>query len=109
MGSISNIDDYTLVKILLFGGQNYSQDENAYIINATIKYLVDSERFNSQHLQLWFKCLKCIYDFFLSKNKVVTLSAYGKLLGTGLFISQVLPMYFSFFFCFSYSERFLYH
>ena len=46
MGSISNIDDYTLVKILLFGGQNYSQEENAYIINATIKYLVDSERFN---------------------------------------------------------------
>ena len=50
LGSISNIDDYTLVKILLFGGQNYSQEENAYIINATIKYLVDSERFNSQRL-----------------------------------------------------------
>ena len=35
-----------LVKILLFGDQNYTQVENACIINATIKYLVDSERFN---------------------------------------------------------------
>ena len=43
LGSISNLDDYTLVKILLFGDQNYIQEENSYII--TIKYLVDSERF----------------------------------------------------------------
>ena len=46
MGSISNLNDYTLVKILLFGDQNYSQEENLYIITATIKYLVDSERFD---------------------------------------------------------------
>ena len=36
-----------LVKILLFGDQNDSQAEKSFIINATIKYLVDSERFES--------------------------------------------------------------
>ena len=46
LGSISNLDKYTLVKILLFGDQNYSQEEQSSIINATIKYLVDSERFD---------------------------------------------------------------
>ena len=46
MGSISNLDEYTLFKILLFGDQNSSQEENSYMINATIKYLVDSERFD---------------------------------------------------------------
>ena len=44
LGSITNLNDYTLVKILLFGDQNYTQMENSYIINATIKYLVDSKR-----------------------------------------------------------------
>ena len=43
---ISDLSDCALVKILLFGDQNYTQVENACIINATIKYLVDSERFN---------------------------------------------------------------
>ena len=43
---ISDLRDCALVKILLFGDQNYTQVENACIINATIKYLVDSERFN---------------------------------------------------------------
>ena len=43
---ISDLSDCVLVKILLFGDQNYTQVENACIINATIKYLVDSERFN---------------------------------------------------------------
>ena len=49
LGSITNlsvISDCALVKILLFGDQNYTQVENSYIINATIKYLVDLERFN---------------------------------------------------------------
>ena len=49
LGSITNISDLSycaLVKILLFGDQNYTQVENAYVINATTKYLVDSERFN---------------------------------------------------------------
>ena len=36
MGSISNVDDYTLVKTLLFGDQNHSQEENSYITNATV-------------------------------------------------------------------------
>ena len=43
---ISDLSDCALVKILLFGDQNYTQVENACIINATLKYLVDSERFN---------------------------------------------------------------
>ena len=49
LGSITNISDRSgcaLAKILLFGDQNYTEVENASIINATIKYLVDSERFN---------------------------------------------------------------
>ena len=49
LGSITNISDRSgcaLAKILLFGDQNYTEVENACIINATIKYLVDSERFN---------------------------------------------------------------
>ena len=49
LGSITNLSDLSdcaLVKILLFGDQNYTQVENTYIINATIKYLLDSERFN---------------------------------------------------------------
>ena len=48
--SITNLSDLSdrsaLVKILLFGDQNYTQVENAYIINATTQYLVDSERFS---------------------------------------------------------------
>ena len=49
LGSITNISDLNdcaLVKILIFGDQNYTLVENACIINATIKYLADSERFN---------------------------------------------------------------
>ena len=49
LGSIINISvrsDCALVKMLLFGDQNYTQVEKAYVINATIKYSVDSERFN---------------------------------------------------------------
>ena len=33
LGSITNLSDCTLVKILLFGDQNYTQVENSYIIN----------------------------------------------------------------------------
>ena len=46
LGSITNLDDCTLVEILLYGDKNYTQVENAYIINAAIKYLVDLKRFN---------------------------------------------------------------
>ena len=35
--NLSGLRDCALVKILLFGDQNYTQEENAYIINATIK------------------------------------------------------------------------
>ena len=49
LGSITNLSDLSdcaLVKTLLFGYQNHTQVENSYIINATIKYLVNSEKFN---------------------------------------------------------------
>ena len=49
LGSIANPNDLVdcaLFKILLFGDKNYTQVENSYIINSTIKYLVDSVRFN---------------------------------------------------------------
>ena len=46
INNLSDLSDCTLIKILLFGDQNYTQVENAFIINATIKYLVDSKRFN---------------------------------------------------------------
>ena len=39
--NLSDLSDCALLKILLFGDQNYTQVENSYIINATIKYLVD--------------------------------------------------------------------
>ena len=51
-GQYYQFDDYILVKIFLFGYQNYTQVENSYIIYATIKYLVDSERFYAP-LQLY--------------------------------------------------------
>ena len=53
LGSITKISDLSgcaLVKILLFGDQNYTQVKKAYIIIATIKHLVDSERFNGPFL-----------------------------------------------------------
>ena len=49
LGSITNLTDLSdcaSVKILLFGDQSYTQVENSYKINATIKYLVDSGIFN---------------------------------------------------------------
>ena len=46
LGSITNLNHCTFVKILLIGNQNYTQVKNSYIINATIKYLIDSQRFN---------------------------------------------------------------
>ena len=52
LGSITNLSDLSdsdFIKLLLFGDQNYTQVE----INATIKYLVDSERFNGQLLLLY--------------------------------------------------------
>ena len=39
--NISELSDCTLIKTLLFGNQTDTQVENACIMNATIKYLVD--------------------------------------------------------------------
>ena len=36
-----------LVNLLLFGSPEYTEIGTSHIINATIKYLLDSERFNN--------------------------------------------------------------
>ena len=99
MRRITNLIDCTLVKILLFGDQNYTQLENSNITNATIKYSVDSERFNVHFCScMWLKWFECIYDYLLFID-VFNTSAYDKHLGASFCISQVLSMYFSF--CFN--------
>ena len=61
LGSISNLDGYTL-------GKNCTLEENSYIVTAIIKYLVDSGRLDGSLLQLWFKFLECIYESLLFLN-----------------------------------------
>ena len=46
IGNTFNINDECLVNLLLFGSQKYTEIENSHIVNATIKYLLDSGRFN---------------------------------------------------------------
>ena len=46
IGNTFNINDECLVNLLLFGSQKYTDTDNSYIVNATIKYLLDSGRFN---------------------------------------------------------------
>ena len=50
--STFNIANKCLANLLLFGSPEYTEIENSHIINATIKYLLDSERFNDSPLQL---------------------------------------------------------
>ena len=46
IGNTFNITDECLVNLLLFGSRKYSEIDNSHIVNATIKYLLDSGRFN---------------------------------------------------------------
>ena len=46
IGNVFNINNECLVNLLLFGGQKYTEIDNSHIVNATIKYLLDSGRFN---------------------------------------------------------------
>ena len=41
-----NTTNECLANLLLFGSPEYTEIDNSHIINATIKYLLDSERFN---------------------------------------------------------------
>ena len=50
VGNISNLTDVLLVQILLFGDPKYSQVDNSHIINASIKFVMDSERFSGSFL-----------------------------------------------------------
>ena len=40
------MNDECLVNLLLFGSQKYTEIDNSHIVNASIKYLLDSGRFN---------------------------------------------------------------
>ena len=46
IGNTFNINDECLVNLLLFGSQKYIEIDNSHIVNATIKYLLDSGWFN---------------------------------------------------------------
>ena len=46
IGNTFNINYECLVNLLLFGSQKYTEIDNSHIANATIKYLLDSGRFN---------------------------------------------------------------
>ena len=50
-GNTFNITDEYLVNLLLFVNGIYTEIDNSHIINATIKYLLDSERFSEPLLQ----------------------------------------------------------
>ena len=52
MGNTFNINDECLVNLLLFGSKKYTEIDNSHIVNATIKYLLNSGRFNGP--LLWF-------------------------------------------------------
>ena len=46
VGDTFNINNECLVNLLLFGSEKYTEIDNSHIVNATIKYLLDSSRFN---------------------------------------------------------------
>ena len=46
IGNTFNINDECLFNLLLFGSQKYTEIDNSHIVNAAIKYLLDSRRFN---------------------------------------------------------------
>ena len=48
--NIFNITNEFLVNLLLFGIPKYTVIDNSHIINAIIKYLLDSERFSGSLL-----------------------------------------------------------
>ena len=49
-GSILNLSDDSLVLLLLYGDSNLNDNENSIILNATIKFLIESERFYGSFL-----------------------------------------------------------
>ena len=46
IGNTFNIINECLAYLLLFGSQKYTEINNSHILNAVIKYLVDSGRFS---------------------------------------------------------------
>ena len=50
IGNTVNINDEYLINLLLFDSQKYTETDNSHIVNATIKYLLDSGSFNGQRL-----------------------------------------------------------
>ena len=50
IGNTLNINDECLVNLSLFGSQKYTEIDNSHIVNGTIRYLLDSGRFNGSLL-----------------------------------------------------------
>ena len=95
-----------LVNLLLFGNPEYTEIGTSRIINATIKYLLDSERFNNpllwltKHLDFGYFYSWLILDFLFVFNP----NAYDKHKATVAVLSGFMYMYFLFSF-FEYSYR----
>ena len=45
-GSIVDLSEISLVSLLLYGDPFLNENENSFIVNATIKFVLESERFN---------------------------------------------------------------
>ena len=43
--TLLNLSDLSLVNFLLYGGPQFDDSQNAYILNSSIKYILISERF----------------------------------------------------------------
>ena len=48
IGNTFNMNNECLVNLLLFGSQKHTEKDNSHIVNASVKYLLDSGRFNDQ-------------------------------------------------------------
>ena len=46
--TLLSLSDLSLVNILLYGGPQFDDSQNAYILNSSIKYILISERFSGR-------------------------------------------------------------
>ena len=48
--TLLNLSDLSLVNVLLYGGPQFDDSQNAFILNSSIKYILISERFSGRLL-----------------------------------------------------------
>ena len=48
--TLLNLSDLSLVNVLLYGGHQFDDSQNAFILNSSIKYILISERFSGRLL-----------------------------------------------------------